>query len=75
MFQDTYKISPSRKQLMRTSALENYKGISNMYDYDDSSTSDYAIIFPSFPFKQYTFFSITSYLGVYANKLAFGLNW
>lgn len=46
-----------------------------MYDYDDSSTSDYAIIFPSFPFKQYTFFSITSYLGVYANKLAFGLNW
>ena len=50
--------------------LEDYKGISNMYDYDDNSTSDYAIIFPSFPFKQYTFFSITSYLGVYANKLA-----
>ena len=32
------------------------------------------ITFPGFPFNQYTFLSIISYLEAYANKLAFGLN-
>ena len=45
-----------------------------MCDYDDILLLTMLLFFQVFHSNNIHFFSITSYLGVYANKLAFGLN-